>query len=268
MKQIQYLFLILFITLIVGCATTPPFKAYPGISFQELDSLAADNFCLWQCTGPKNKYKSGLVYVQQYDKGSDIYIYETVRQYLRRANRYPLEPNENYVGYFYFRKGYLVSSQEINQLEAEFRSKQAVERAAQEKANREYQEKQRIEAEKKRREEQEQERKYKAEQDRKKKEFEQCLNKDSVGMCWLTSSGFYSDKMIPSFTVKNNLNFPIKDIQFNCYQMGPSGTKIQSNDFTIYQIWNVGQKRDVSFSFYKHNQHDSWNCLVSNWSRY
>ncbi len=148
MKQIQYLFLILFITLIVGCATTPPFKAYPGISFQELDSLAADNFCLWQCTGPKNKYKSGLVYVQQYDKGSDIYIYETVRQYLRRANGYPLEPNENYVGYFYFRKGYLVSSQEINQLEAEFRSKQAVERAAQEKANREYQEKQRIEAEK------------------------------------------------------------------------------------------------------------------------
>jgi hypothetical protein len=105
--------------------------------------------------------------------------------------------------------------------------------------------------------------------------WERCLRDGTVGLCQYAGNiwfGTTPDSNVNPMTirlrVRNNLLYAIKDIQFDCAQYGPSGTQIKSSNTIIYEIWNRGQTKEVSFSSYKHDQFASFRCRVANWSPY
>lgn len=64
--------------------------------------------------------------------------------------------------------------------------------------------------------------------------------------------------MDASFTIQNNGSTDVKDIEIVCTTFAPSGTKIDSNTRTIYEVVKAGESRTfANFSMgFIHNQAD------------
>lgn len=70
--------------------------------------------------------------------------------------------------------------------------------------------------------------------------------------------------MEADFTIRNNGTKAIKDIEIECVHFAPSGTRIDSNKRTIYEVIEPGKTRvfkDFSMGF-MHSQADSSNCKI------
>ena len=142
---------IIVLILISGCASPPPFQPKAGMSFAQVDYLSAENYCFWGCNGPQNKFKSGLVCSEKWDKDEGVFICETNKQYLKKMDEYPLygqadrqeyknwqekyshsnlpiNPSDSYLGYFYFKNNVLLSEQDLKKIEKD--KQDIVDRAA------------------------------------------------------------------------------------------------------------------------------------------
>lgn len=55
----------------------------------------------------------------------------------------------------------------------------------------------------------------------------------------------FGNVMIANFTIINNGSRDVKDIQITCTHYAPSGTEIDSNTRTIYQIVKAGKRKTI-----------------------
>jgi hypothetical protein len=60
---------------------------------------------------------------------------------------------------------------------------------------------------------------------------------------WSWSKGGFDNIMKADFTVKNGSRFDIKDIEIKCVHSAKSGTRIDSNTRTIYEIIKAGETK-------------------------
>jgi len=78
------------------------------------------------------------------------------------------------------------------------------------------------------------------------------------------STGGFGNIMEANFTIKNELSISIKDIEITCKHSSPSGTYIDSNSRTIYEIIKAGRTRTfnkVNMGFI-HSQASRSSCKV------
>jgi len=78
------------------------------------------------------------------------------------------------------------------------------------------------------------------------------------------STGSFGSIMEASFTIKNELPISIKDVEITCKHSSPSGTYIDSNSRTIYEIIKAGRTRTfdkVNMGFI-HSQASRSSCKV------
>jgi hypothetical protein len=70
--------------------------------------------------------------------------------------------------------------------------------------------------------------------------------------------------MIANFTITNSSTVTVKDIEIRCTHSGPSGTEIDSNTRTIYEIIPAkGKKRVREFNMgFIHSQAASSGCAI------
>ena len=79
---------------------------------------------------------------------------------------------------------------------------------------------------------------------------------------WKESAG--GALMSADFTIRNNGAVAVKDIEIECIHFGPSGTKIDSNKRTLYEIVGAGQARtfkDFDMGFI-HSQVETTSCSI------
>ena len=69
---------------------------------------------------------------------------------------------------------------------------------------------------------------------------------------------------VGTFTIKNPLPFPVKDLRLGCVLTAPSGTQVGSVGDTLFERLEPNQSRtfrDVNLGFMR-NQANSANCTV------
>lgn len=94
--------------------------------------------------------------------------------------------------------------------------------------------------------------------------LEDVLRLIEVDFNWHTIG--YGNVMVADFTVTNLSKYKIKDIEITCYHFGKSGTKIDSNTRTIYDIVPAKGKKyfkDVNMGFF-HSQTNKSGCKCTN----
>ncbi len=81
---------------------------------------------------------------------------------------------------------------------------------------------------------------------------------------WSWSKDGFSNIMIATFTIKNNANFDIKDVEITCVHSSPSGTVIDRNTRTIYEIFQAGKTRTIrEFNMgFIHSQAQRSGCTI------
>lgn len=143
--------------------------------------------------------------------------------------------------------------------------------------------------EEKERIEQEKKQAVEREKQRIERERERCLSDGSIGICQSASQNntqFICDRnslttldnvfnrycyvtdrfnIVTKMEVRNNLQKPVKDINFRCAQIAKSGTILRENISTIFDLWNPGEVKMISLSFTKHDQVASMRCISSSW---
>ena len=88
-------------------------------------------------------------------------------------------------------------------------------------------------------------------------------NVELVSFEW--QKGGFGSVMLADFTVRNKNDFPVKDITITCIHSGNSGTEIDRNTKTIYEIIKPQKKRtfrEVSMGFI-HSEATRSRCEVS-----
>jgi hypothetical protein len=88
-------------------------------------------------------------------------------------------------------------------------------------------------------------------------------NVELVDFSWKT--GGFDNIMMATFVVRNNNDFPVKDITIQCNHSAKSGTEIDSNTKTIYETIAAKKKktfRDFNMGFI-HSQAASSRCHVT-----
>src|SRR6266849_1410843 len=81
--------------------------------------------------------------------------------------------------------------------------------------------------------------------------FDTALNKISIAD-WNWSKGGFDTVMIANFNIKNDNPFSVKDLKVRCMHRAPSGTEIDRNTRTIYEIvpaHGIKRIRDFSMGF-------------------
>lgn len=87
-------------------------------------------------------------------------------------------------------------------------------------------------------------------------------NVELVSFDW--RKGGFENVMLADFTIKNGNDFPVKDITITCTHSGNSGTEIDRNTKTIYEIVKPRKKRtfhEVNMGFI-HSQATQSRCKV------
>jgi RNA polymerase subunit RPABC4/transcription elongation factor Spt4 len=92
---------------------------------------------------------------------------------------------------------------------------------------------------------------------------EQTLSQVKLDYSW--SKGGFDNVMLASFTITNPTSRPIKDVEITCTHFAASGTQIDENTRTIYQIVPAkGKKRIRDFNMgLIHSQASSSSCRIS-----
>ncbi len=92
---------------------------------------------------------------------------------------------------------------------------------------------------------------------------EDALSKVQLDFKWGT--GGFGSIMMANFTISNESKYNIKDIEITCTHFANSGTKIDSNNRTIYESIPAGKKkvmRDFNMGFI-HSQAKSSTCKIT-----
>lgn len=87
-----------------------------------------------------------------------------------------------------------------------------------------------------------------------------------VDFDWRKKAG--GSLMQADFTIRNSGTVAVKDIEIQCTHVGPSGTQIDSNKRTIYEIVGAGKTRtfkDFDMGFI-HSQATKTNCVIKSLS--
>jgi hypothetical protein len=87
---------------------------------------------------------------------------------------------------------------------------------------------------------------------------------DSLSMDFTWSKGGFETVMLVDFTFRNTGSRPIKDIEVLCRHFAPSGTEIDRNRGTVYEVVPAkGRKRVRDFNMgFIHTQAASTSCQV------
>lgn len=115
-----------------------------------------------------------------------------------------------------------------------------------------------------------------AEDQREQALIENCLKNSPIGICRTYYGGKhlytgkdeywdYFTKLYTFHLVRNNVLRPVKDIEIQCDQYGPSRTIIKTYNHTVYDIWNPRESKMVNMEFWPHKQLDSIRCFVKSW---
>jgi len=97
---------------------------------------------------------------------------------------------------------------------------------------------------------------------------------DSIGRECLVRDGWIcrmdGTDLIINGSVRNNTDLRIKDIKLNCQNIAKSGTVLDGGflyktSASIYDIWNPGEIRKISFKISDFQQRNSTNCRVIDW---
>lgn len=115
--------------------------------------------------------------------------------------------------------------------------------------------------------------------------LENCLSSNSMGVCQIRARAkttylcgieqsfsldcHYTDhyRIMLSLLVRNNLSHTVKDLKFECSQVGKSGTVLITSSKTIYDIWMPQDRKRVELELFKHEQTAQIHCKVARWLR-
>ena len=87
-------------------------------------------------------------------------------------------------------------------------------------------------------------------------------NVELVDFSW--AKGGFDNVMLAKFVLRNNNDFPVKDIEVKCTHRAKSGTEIDSNSRVIYDVIEPKSRKtikDFNMGFI-HNQVESSSCAV------
>jgi hypothetical protein len=82
---------------------------------------------------------------------------------------------------------------------------------------------------------------------------------------WSWSKGGFDNIMMATFRVKNGYSRPVKDLEFTCVHSAPSGTVIDQNVRTVYEVIGAGKTRklpETNMGF-MHSQAASSTCTIT-----
>ena len=89
-----------------------------------------------------------------------------------------------------------------------------------------------------------------------------------ISLDYIWTKGGFGSIMEADFRVKNNSDYSIKDIEIQCNHYAKSGTKIDSNSRTMYDV--IGPNSTKSYQNFNmgfiHDQANTTSCLVKNFS--
>ena len=90
------------------------------------------------------------------------------------------------------------------------------------------------------------------------------LNAVILGFTW--EKGGFDDIMFADFTLRNIASYAVKDVEITCNFFAPSGTKIDSNTRTIYELVPANSTKKVKhFDMgFIHSQAKGASCRVTN----
>ena len=79
--------------------------------------------------------------------------------------------------------------------------------------------------------------------------------------------GAFDTVMLVDFVLKNDNDFPVKDLTVECVHTAPSGTKIDENTRTIYEVILAhGSKRMSKFNMgFIHTQVERSTCYIKDY---
>jgi hypothetical protein len=73
---------------------------------------------------------------------------------------------------------------------------------------------------------------------------ENILRKISIEK-WNWHKGGFENIMLADFVFKNDNDFPVKDLTVECIHSAPSGTKIDQNTRTIYEVFPAKRTKSI-----------------------
>lgn len=93
------------------------------------------------------------------------------------------------------------------------------------------------------------------------------MQKAALGAVKLDSKWWkdgFGNVMMANFTVSNSSPYAVKDIEVECIHFAPSGTRVDSNKRTIFEVVGAGKSRTVdNFNMgFIHSQAESSACRI------
>jgi hypothetical protein len=81
---------------------------------------------------------------------------------------------------------------------------------------------------------------------------------------WKWHKGGFENIMVADFVFKNDNDFPVKDLAVECIHSAPSGTKIDQNTRTIYEVIPAhGTKKILKFNMgFIYSQAEQSSCHI------
>lgn len=82
---------------------------------------------------------------------------------------------------------------------------------------------------------------------------------------WRWSKEGFGNVMMATFRVKNGYTRAVKDLEFTCVHSAPSGTEIDRNVHTVYEVIKAGKTRrlpETNMGFI-HSQASSSSCTIT-----
>ena len=88
---------------------------------------------------------------------------------------------------------------------------------------------------------------------------------ENVKLDYSWSKGAFGNVMEANFTITNNSKYQIKDIEITCSHYAKSGTRIDSNERTIYDVVpEKGKKTFEKFNMgFIHSQAEKTDCTIT-----
>jgi hypothetical protein len=84
---------------------------------------------------------------------------------------------------------------------------------------------------------------------------------------WNWQKGGFENIMLAGFVFKNDNDFPVKDLTVECIHSAPSGTKIDQNARTIYEVFLAHRTKSIQkFNMgFIHSQAERSSCHVTDY---
>ena len=97
------------------------------------------------------------------------------------------------------------------------------------------------------------------------KESQYVCGREASGFGWIDQKCSDTSKIEIKFYSQNNLKTTVKDIIYKCESFAQSGTVLGSKDVQIFELWNAGEVKNVTFTIPRISQTNSYSCYVKSW---